>query len=187
MKTLAWVVIGGITCLTTWLYADHCPDDKMADGEPEQALAGISFEHDRIENVLARFGTPAKHDEGRDNDYPVGSGWASYEWKRGRATITVSTEFYTADSGARVEGMEVVELSGEPSGQAQGTGRGLRLGDSFDRTTKLYGTRYVEGTVNGPLLGKRMITYCFSDETELSLGFNGAGVLVAIRLAPSIE
>jgi len=176
-----------MACLTTRLQADHCPEDRVTSGEPEQSLAGVSFEHDTIERLLTRLGKPAKHEEGHDPDYPVGSGWASYEWKRGRTTINVATEFYTAESGARIEGLEVVELLGDPSDQVPGTGRGLRLGDALDRATKLYGTRYVEGTVNGPKLAKRTITYCFTDETEPSLGLNDTGVVVAMRLAPSAE
>jgi hypothetical protein len=86
-----------------------------------------------------------------------------------------------------VETLEVVRVSGEPSAQVSGTGRGLKLGDPFERATRLYGTAYVEGTVNGPRLGTRTITYCFSDETELSLGLDGAHQVVAIRLASSVE
>jgi hypothetical protein len=170
-------------CLWTAVPADHCPEERIAAGDPETSLAGVDLEEDTFEAVRARLGAPAKHDEGRQADDPPGSGWATYEWKRGRATIKLDAEFYTSGSGTKVVGMETVTVSGEASDQVPGTGRGVKLGDGLDRVKQIYGAKYVEGTVNGPKLGQRTITYCFSDETELTLGFDKAGHVVALSLA----
>ena len=180
----AWLA-GLMMCLTTGVLADHCPEDKLTSGEPEHVLVNISIKHDTIQSVFANLGTPTKRKEGRHSNDPAGSGWAEYTWKRPDYTITVSTEFHTTDSVTRVEVLEIVTLSGEPATQVRGTGRGLRLGDEFARATDLYGTTYVAGTVTGPQLADRTITYCFSDNTELSMGFDDAGRLVSMRLAPA--
>jgi hypothetical protein len=174
-------------CLSTPALADHCPEEKIAAGDPETSLAGVNLEEGTFDDVSARLGPPAKHNEGRHPDDPSGSGWATYEWKRGGATIKMDAEFFTSASGTRVVGMDAVTVSGEASEQVPGTGRGVKLGDGLDRVKQIYGPKYVEGTVNGPKLGQRTITYCFSDETELSLGFDKAGHVVALRLVAPAE
>ena len=168
-------------------WADHCPEDRTASAAPETSLAGVDVIRDKVPDVLARLGKPTSHKEGREADYPVGSGWADYEWKYSRATVSMSTEFYTSDTGARVEAVELIQMSGTSSRAPLCTGKGLRLGDEVKRVLALYGTTYVEGTVNGPELGKRTMTYCFSDETELSIGLTADSHVVAMWLHAPVE
>ena len=167
--------------------ADHCPEARTTNAPPETSLAGVDFGRDKLPDVVARLGKPTNHKEGRDDSDPAGSGWSEYEWKQRKVTVSVSTEFYTADTGGRVEAVEVIQLSGAASRVDLGTGRGLRLGDDLNRVVAVYGATYVEGTVNGPQLGKQTMTYCFSDDTELSVGLDPNHRVVAIRLQAPVE
>jgi hypothetical protein len=181
------VALGVMACAWNVLQADHCPEEKIAAGDPETSLAGVNLEEDTFEDVRTRLGPPAKQNEGRQADDPPGSGWATYEWKRGRVTIKLDGEFYTSGSGSRVVGMEAVTLSGEAGDPTPGTGRGLKLGDGVERVKQLYGAKFVEGGMSGSKLGQRTITYCFSDGTELAVGFDKSGRVTAVRLAAPAE
>jgi len=166
--------------------ADHCPEEKTTNVPSEHLLAGVDVTQAKLPDVVRVLGNPNKHEEGAGEGYPPGSGWGEYKWKHGATTVKVSTEFYTSESGARVESVEVVQISGARS-SLKGTGKGLQLADTEAQMTDLYGVTFVNGTVNGRELGARTITYCFEDETELSVGLDKAGRVAVIRLMGPIE
>ncbi len=91
------------------------------------------------------------------------------------------------DGAKRVESVVSVRIDGTEAVRDLQTKRGLRLGDSFDRVRELYGPTFKNGRVNGPELPGNTRTVCFSNETELEVGVDTNGRVVAIWLAPSIE
>src|SRR5882724_4399605 len=176
-----------ITLVPSVDLADHCPDEALADGVSEHVLAGIDLVNGKLEQVQAIFGAPSDSQEGTGPDYPEGSGYVAYEWKATGTVLSLDTEFYHDEGGRRVESLVAAKITGTPSSRRLGTGRGLRLGDTWKRAQRLYGHRFVDGTVNGPRLGTKTITYCFSDDTELEVGLDADGRVVGLRLAPSVK
>jgi hypothetical protein len=160
---------------------DHCPEENIAAGASEHLLAGLDVTRAQLPEVIRALGRPNKHQEGTFEGDPHGSGWGQYKWKHGATVVKVLTEFYTSETAAKVESIGAIEISGARSG-IKGTGKGLKLADTEPKLTGLYGTRFVRGTVNGPELGLRTLTYCFEDEIELSVGLDSAGRIAVIRL-----
>jgi hypothetical protein len=166
--------------------ADHCPDDSIATGPSETELAQIGFERGNFPKVLQRYGPPVSVEEKTDKSYPSGSGEARYSWRVGTAKLEVLTMFYK-DGQKRVESVVAVRVDGAAAVRDLQTKRGLRLGDDFSRVLKLYGPTFMNGRVNGPELPGKTRTVCFKDETELGVGVDTSGRVIAISLAPSIE
>jgi hypothetical protein len=166
--------------------ADHCPDDSIAAGLSETELARIGFERGKFPKVLQRYGPPGSIEEKTDASFPSGSGEARYSWKVGTARLKVFTMFYN-DGNRRVESVVAVRVDGNAAVRDLQTKRGLRLGDDFGRVLEIYGRTFMNGRVNGPELPGKTRTICFSDETELGVGVDASGKVIAIWLAPSIE
>jgi hypothetical protein len=168
------------------VWADHCPDDSMATGPSETELARISFERGNFLKVIRRYGPPGLVEEKTDASFPSGSGEARYSWRVGTAKLEVFTMFYR-DGHKRVESVVAVRVDSTTAVRGLQTKRGLRLGDSFEQVLKLYGPVFMSRRVNGPELPGKTHTVCFSDETELGVGVDTNGRVIAIWLAPSIE
>ena len=184
MRILA-IMILLFTSQASVLFADHCPEESIAVGRSESHLAGISFERGEFPGVMSRYGPPTSSAETRDPDYP-GSGDARYVWQVESARLEVCTMFYH-ESDRRVESVISVRVEGEAGVSTLQTGRGLRLGDSIDRAIELYGTVLYRGSVNGPTLPGEIRTFCFPDESELSVGVDAKGKVTAMWFAESLE
>ena|GEM_PF-4379027 len=168
-------------------FADHCPEALIAQGVPEHGLSGIDLVTGTLQQVRSRFGAPTETREGTDPQDPPGSGYVLYKWKVRDAVLTVDTGFYHDKAGRRVETLVAATLAGTQRDPQLGTSRGLRLGDTWGHARRLYGGRFVNGTVNGPKVGPKTVTFCFSDETELEIGLGPNGRIIGLRLAPSQE
>jgi hypothetical protein len=153
----------------------------------EHVLSGIDLVEGTLQQVRSRFGAPTEMKEGVYPQDPPGSGYALYRWQLRNAILTVDTDFYHDEGGRRVETLVAATLTGARPDHRLGTSRGLRLGDTWARARRLYGRRFVNGTVNGPKVGPRTVTFCFSDETELEIGLGPGERVVSLRLAPSQE
>ena len=161
-----------LTMLLPWssLVADHCPDETIAPGNPDMVLAGINMSTAHIEDVIARYGPPSARNHEPVEGGPPGSGSADYAWQIGRATLTASTEFYRDESGKKIESVLVLRVHGpESSGRLQ-TGRGVGLGDPVAKVKSVYGSTYLDRTINAPRPSGTKVVYCYSDETELVFG-----------------
>jgi hypothetical protein len=113
-----------------------------------------------------------RHDLGRRE-----AQWVKYKWTRGEAALGVS---------GQADQIQILQVSGEHADPAYATGRGLRLGDSRTRVEALYGTTFVEGHVTGPEIGERTVTYCYVDGVELSVGYDSADAVTAIRVTAPV-
>jgi hypothetical protein len=166
--------------------ADHCPEDRQAVGEAETTLAGITFERGGFPKVLKRYGPADAKREYTDATYPQGSGEATYSWTIDRGHLEVSTMFYHRDRSL-VESVIAVRIEGDSDIPEWQTGKGLRLGDDFERVVLLYGSVFLEGNARGSKPVSHSMTICFSNETRLGVELNDVGKIMAIRLMPSIE
>jgi hypothetical protein len=163
--------------------ADHCSEDSMAKGKPEIRLAGIGFERGGFEQVLRRFGLPS---QGASRGCSPDSGDADYVWVIGSTKLQVFTGFY-CENRKRIESVTAVMLIGDAGAPGFQTGRGIHLGDPFSAVKRAYGTKYLEGWINGPRLAGETKTFCFEDETELEFGISHKGRVTSIFLSPSQE
>lgn len=168
------------------VWADHCPDHLIATGPSETELAGIGFERGNFPEVIRLYGPAGSVEEKTDASFPSGSGEAKYSWRVETAKLEVFTMFYS-DGHKRVESVVAVRVDGTAAVRELQTKRGLRLGDDFGRVLELYGPTFMNGRVNGPELPGKTRTVCFKDETELGVGVDASGRVIAIWLAPSIE
>ncbi len=104
--------------------------------------------------------------------------WVKHKWTRSDSVLSVS---------GLADRIHIIHIGSEHADRTYATGRGLRLGDDRRRVEELYGTTFVEGHVTGPEIGERTVTYCYDDGIELSVGYNGADTVTAIRVTRPVE
>ena len=167
------LTLGACALLVTGARADECPSDKILAGPSERTLAGFDIDRDSISDVAARMGKPQKVKSVLRELEPGGSQWVKNKWIRGETALSVS---------GQSDRIQTLHVASEHADTAHATGRGLRLGDDRKRVEELYGTTFVEGHVTGPEIGERTVTYCYDDGIELSVGYDGADKVTAIRL-----
>lgn len=166
--------------------ADHCPEEATATVDPERSLAGIGFERGGFAAVRSRLGPPTSV-EYFDADGPArGLGEARYVWQLKSVRLEVVAAAYE-EAGKRIETAGSVLIEGTKGNNRLRTGRGLGLGDTLMRAEELYGSTFIEGSVSGPEFSRDTVTFCFSNQTELSVGLSAEQVVTAIWLAPSAE
>jgi hypothetical protein len=182
----AWFVVGVALLWASGARADHCPEESVAAGKPETRLAGIDLSGAHIEDLVRRFGAPAKVAAGPCHDCEPGTGANITAWRVEGATVTAFSEYYHDGAGKKIETVLRIRIEGLPPARGLRTGRGAGLGDSAARIQSIYGRRYLAHPVNGAKLAGTMRTYCFSDETELGLGFSG-GRVTSMELSISEE
>lgn len=163
--------------LATAARAGTCPAEKIIPGPSERTLAGFDISRDTISGVEARMGKPQKskyvlHDFDAD-----GPQWVKHKLTRGQTALAVS---------GLADRIHIIHVSSENADAAYATGRGLRLGDDRRRVEELYGTTFVEGHVTGPEIGERTVTYCYDDGIELSVGYDHADTVTAIRVTAPV-
>ena len=167
------LTLGACALLATGARAGECPADKILAGPSERTLAGFDIDRDSISDVTARLGKPQKVKAVlRDLD-PGSPQWVKSKWIRGETALGVS---------GQADRIQILQVSSEHADPTYATGRGLRLGEDRRRVDELYGTTFVEGYVTGPEIGERTVTYCYDDGIELSVGYDGADKVTAIRL-----
>ena len=179
------ILIFGLICPSPVL-ADHCPEERQAAGKPETTLAGITFERGNFPKVIKLYGQADTRQEYTDATFPEGSGEVKYYWKIESVQLDVRTWFYHRDN-TRIESVIFVQIKGNSDIPSWETGRGLHLGDNFQKVLQLYGSVFLEGTVNGLQPPGNKVTVCFSNETRLGVEVNDDGKITAIWLAPSLE
>lgn len=169
--------LGVCVLLATGARAGECPAEKLIAAPSERTLAGFEMSHDTIADVLTRLGKPQKSKYVlRDLD-PGGPQWVKHKWTRGETALAVS---------GQADRIQILQVSGGQGDPAYATGRGLRLGDARARVEELYGTTFVDGNVTGPEIGERTVTYCYEDGTELSVGYDRADTVTAIRVTAPV-
>jgi len=169
--------LGISVLLATGVQADTCPADKTIAGPSERTLAGFNIGLDTISDVMKRMGKPQKSKYVLRNLDPNGPQWVKHKWIRGQTALSVS---------GQADQIQILQVSSEQADPAYSTGRGLRLGDARTRVEELYGTTFVEGHVTGPEIGERTVTYCYDDGTELSIGYDRADSVTAIRVTAPV-
>ena len=165
--------VGISVLLAAGAHAGTCPVDTTIPGPSERILAGFDMSHDTISDVTRRMGKPQKSKYVLRDLEPDGPQWVKHKWTRGETALGVS---------GQADHIQILQISGEHADPAFATGRGLRLGDARTRVEALYGTTLVEGHVTGPEIGERTVTYCYDDGIELSVGYDNAEAVTAIRL-----
>lgn len=153
--------------------AGTCPVDKIVAGPSERTLAGFDISHDTIPDVMKRMGKPQKSKYVLHDLAPGGSQWVKHKWTQGDTAFSVS---------GLADRIQILQVSGAHADPAFATGRGLHLGDARSRVEELYGATLVEGHVTGPEIGERTVTYCYDDGIELSIGYDRADTVTAIRV-----
>jgi hypothetical protein len=159
--------------LATGARAGTCPADKVIAGPSERTLAGFDIDRDTIADVTKQMGKPQKSKyvlRDLDAESPQ---WVKHKWTRGETVFSVS---------GQADRIHILHVGGEHPDSAYATGRGLRLGDDRRRVEELYGTTFVDGHVTGPEIGERTVTYCYDDGIELSVGYDSADRVTAIRV-----
>lgn len=171
--------LGVCVLLATGARAADCPADKIIAAPSERTLAGIDMAQDTISGVMTRLGKPQKSKYVLRDLEPGGSQWVKHKWTRGETALAVS---------GQADRIQILHVSGGHGDPAYATGRGLRLGDARARVEELYGTNFVDGNVTGPEIGERTVTYCYEDGIELSVGYDRADAVTAIRVtAPAVR
>ena len=166
--------------------ADHCPEERQAAGKPETNLAGINFERGNFPQVIKLYGQADSRRDYTDATFPAGSGEVKYYWKIESGQLEVVTWFYHREN-TLIESVISVQIKGNSDVPSWKTGRGLRLGDNFQKVIQLYGSVFLEGTINGLQPPGNSVTVCFSNETRLGVKLNDDGKISTIWLSPSIE
>ena len=169
------------------VWADHCPDDLVIPGNPEHQVAGLDIAHDALRDAKRLFGASARHREGTDVGYPKGSGWVEYEWTVATAKLTIVTEFYTNDAGARVETVTGITVEGSKPVRSLRTGRGAGLGDTLGDIERVYGVKHMAGSLRGSGPDASTVTFCYQDETALEFVFDSTGKASQVFLSRSEE
>ena len=174
LRDLAPVIL--IVACASPCMADHCPEESITPGPADTVMCGIDVANAHMEDLIQNFGSPTSSHASPCDGCPSNSGANSHAWKLGTATLTASTEFYTDAFGKKIEPVLVMKLQGDNRAKNLRTGRGLRLGDSAATVKRLYGTVFRTAPVNSERLPGSMMTYCFSDESELSVGIENGRV-----------
>ena len=163
-------------------WGDHCPEERRAVGKPETTIAGITFGRGDFLKVLELYGQADSKREYTDATYPEGSGEAEYFWEIDIGQLEVWTMFYHKQNKL-IESVVSVYIKGSADIPTWQTGRGLRLGESFDRVIQLYGPKFFQRYDNE----LKEIIFCFSNETRLGVKLNENDKIIEIWLFPSIE
>jgi len=184
-RLLVFLALISLSGLLGQVFADHCPDELMMSGKPDHKLAGVDIYEDRIDRVLQIYGAPTEHREDtEDPSYPPGSGEGEYAWTFQGASLKVLTGFYVNEKGKRVESVASVQVGGMKAPLSLRTGRGIGLGDPLDKVEKLYGAKYLKGSLFSSGPDSSTITFCFEDETVLEFVLTPDRKVKQIFLAP---
>jgi len=175
-----------LICFTATGLGDHCPEERQARGKAEISLAGVAFGRGRFPEVLKRYGQPDSGREYTNATYPEGSGEATYLWKIGDGQLEINTMFYHRQN-SRIESVTAIRVEGDSDVPGWQTGRGLGLGDGFNKVIQLYGSVFLEGTAIELRTASHKVTLCFSNETRLGVELNNDNNITAIQLVLSIE
>lgn len=167
-------------------FADHLPDKLLANGEPETQLGKISLVTSKIEDVIKIFGQPT-----HILNVPNNPNWTGYSWdiKGTRLEVGVAHD----SSSAQIED---VYIEGLVPGLIDGTGRGLRLGDTLANLKNIYGNHFeLSSNNNGPSHKREAFTgvqvsseykvatiQWQSEEFTLRVGFDPNGKIDAMWL-----
>ncbi|HEX4824732.1 MAG TPA: hypothetical protein VFV19_10480 [Candidatus Polarisedimenticolaceae bacterium] len=163
--------------LASTSHAGMCPADKVIPGPSERTVAGFDIKRDTMSAVDTRMGKPQKSKYLFFDRDAEGQQWVKHKWTRGETALGVSGH------GDRIE---ILQISSDRADATYASGRGLRLGDARKRVEALYGTTFVDGHVTGPEIGERTVTYCYDDGIELSVGYDSADSVTAIRVTNPI-
>ena len=117
--------------------------DSRESRRPEHVLSGIDISS-RIDQVIAKYGSPDSVINVAVDHAPPGSGERNYVWHKGSTTISVTTSHYIDESGKEIESetYEVDVAGGSPQDEIGRTGAGLSLGDTRERANQVYGTHF---------------------------------------------
>ena len=157
--------------------AGTCPADKIIAGPSDRTLAGFDISRDTISGVETRMGKPQKSKYVFSDFDADGPKWVKRKWTRGETALAVS---------GQADRIQILQVSSDHADPAYATGRGLRLGDDRRRVEELYGATFVAGHVTGPEIGERTVTYCYDDGIELSVGYDHADTVTAIRVTAPV-
>lgn len=117
--------------------ADHLPDNLLAHGRPENTLAGINLEKATLDQVLQKYGPPAKK-----VNVPNNPDWTGYLWQIGGLRLEVEA-FHSANK-VSLDRISIVRTGtmDTTASNAGSTGAGLKLGDGLDALKRVYGTKF---------------------------------------------
>ena len=174
------VLLLAFQLLTRLSLADHLPANLLARSKPESALAGISIRKPYVAlyNLELLWGSPAKTDSQSGNPCE-----RAVTWQRGTVTITGSVGCEITRYGKRYV-VYTVEITGTDARRKLGTGRGLCLGDSFERILKLYGSRL---WVDRKGEGTSEVLIQWPNGTELNASIDRQNHVSRIQLLPEVE
>lgn len=140
------------------VWADHVPEEKIAQGKVESFLCGIDIHSTTIEQAVVILGKPnqvvttadEKVFEGKNyNEYPAGvdNAWRDFIWTIKGVKLRLYSGYYIDQkTHQRVQsGIYAVDVWGsKPIGKMGVTGQGLDLGDPLSKVKKIYGKLFVQ-------------------------------------------
>jgi len=180
MVRYAILFLVSIFSVVTIGFADHVPRSLQARGKPEKILAGISLDHGKIKNVIARYGKPTEVKRWVEspafNEIPT----YDYYWKKGDWTLHLVVS--KGPGLIRYEIIDLIEIGGTASIGASGkTGAGLWLGDKISDLVRIYGKRYQEHYVQSEALHEITVTWR-NEVSSLSAEFDKSGRITKLSL-----
>jgi hypothetical protein len=164
--------------------ADHLPEELLASGKPEIALAGINLKTTKFKDVIRMYGQPTRKKQvGND------ASWTGYIWELPGAKLEVGV--IQDKAGPKIYDIYV---EGTARGKVGSTGRGLKFGDSIKTIKSIYGSRFElsnlgkespkerEEFTGVTVANKRVTMQWKKEDFTLTVGLDNAGRVSAMWL-----
>ncbi len=160
--------------------ADHLPANLIARSEPEISLAGITAirPYVSLRDIERRWGSPIQTDSRNANDCD-----RLMVWQRRTVRISGSVGCESTGQGRHFV-VFTVEVAGEDPTRQFVTGKGLCLGDPFERIVKLYGSRL---RLDRRSDGSREVTIQWRNGIELNASVTADNHVSRIQLLPQLD
>ncbi|MBV9494281.1 MAG: hypothetical protein JOZ54_08540 [Acidobacteria bacterium] len=162
-------------------FADHAPEWLMSKAKPETTVAGIEVGVSTVADAEKLYGRTYKSkalvEDGTETEYV---------WQLPLSEIHVTT-MHPRDRAVGKQIIYAVEIRQRAGKRSTArTGAGVMMGEDLDSLVRAYGARYMTRW-RKLATESEVVTFIFSNETELSVGFSDEGTITSMLLVESQE
>jgi hypothetical protein len=165
--------------------ADHLEGDQIAVSLPEHRLAGIDVYRTRYHDFHslhsgARLDKDTPSEGCKPNDQCFGSGEEEVVWLQNGCEVQVFAAHFGTNKERKVSAVWV-SAKGQATAHSNGcaTGRGLAIGDSFEKVKLLYGKHFF---LQRDDASAKAALFEWKDGTQLEIDMDGNGRVTKLNL-----